>query len=211
MIWRNLARALRRRPAGGNPDVAQVRTLLNHARTIDQQRPSLAWRDELLLEALEQQIRDLPSQTCADHCPEYQRAMSTLSTGSGFAWCDTCRGKWISGQVLQKMTGLSTDIPGRELRHRDSQFKCPECSLRMHQFQFCRGSNLMVDACPANHGVYLQSGELARTLEAAHLHVPTPRCDRATVDRTFVIAAAADRQRTGQLFPPGLLRPVPLR
>lgn len=185
MIWQNLARALRRDPAGGNPDVAQVRALMTQARTIERQRPALAWRHQLLLDALEHQIRDLPAESCNKNCPECGRHMCRLPTENGLAWCDACRGKWVTGDVLKKMTGLSTDIPGRELRHRASQFSCPECSVTMNQFQFCRGTNLMVDACPNNHGIYLQSGELARTLEAARLHVPQQRIPvRTLVGRT---------------------------
>ena len=65
------------------------------------------------------------------------------------------------------MTRLLDDVPGRHLTHRNSKLRCPVCERQMLEFQFSRGSNLMVDRCASGHGVYLQDQELARALRSA--------------------------------------------
>lgn len=98
-------------------------------------------------------------------CPECTRQMIMMRIeGLDIDYCLKCRGFWFDKGELLQFTDMESDVPGDQLRHRDSRFNCPICQQTMLEFQFCQGSNLMVDAC-RDHGVYLEDHELVRAFE----------------------------------------------
>lgn len=120
----------------------------------------LIWRIQLSLE--KEKFED--SEVC---CPECQREMVVMRIeGQDIDYCLKCRGFWFDRGELHQFTDMPTDVPGDQLRHRDSRFDCPICQQQMNEYQFCQGANLMVDAC-SEHGVYLEDHELVRAFEVA--------------------------------------------
>ncbi len=103
-------------------------------------------------------------------CPECGKAMELFRLlGFNLDGCRRCKSYWFDAGELREFTRDSEDIPAESLglRHRATQRPCPRCRCLMRELQFARGSNLLVDTCPNGHGVYLQSGELARVLQIA--------------------------------------------
>lgn len=120
----------------------------------------LIWRIQLSLE--KEKFEDSPLS-----CPECTRQMIMMRIeGLDIDYCLKCRGFWFDRGELHQFTDMDVDVPGDQLRHRDSRFDCPICQQQMREYQFSHGSNLMVDACPT-HGVYLEDHELVRALEVA--------------------------------------------
>lgn len=128
----------------------------------------VGFRRNRLLARIRQQIERGDCPESARSCPECSRRMIVLRiNGNDIDHCRTCRSFWFDENELRTLTGLPCDIPGERLHHRTSQRRCPVCGEVMCEYQFSPVTNLMVDRCPARHGVYLQECELRRAFEVA--------------------------------------------
>jgi Zn-finger nucleic acid-binding protein len=80
--------------------------------------------------------------------------------------CKTCRGAWYSLEELAALeltaardeAGLAGML---EYSKRPSDLACAECGGAMVAFDY-RGNNLELDACPGEHGFWLDTGESER-------------------------------------------------
>jgi Zn-finger nucleic acid-binding protein len=100
-------------------------------------------------------------------CP---RDSSPLDTGQEYGIevdrCPTCRGAWYDQAELAL---LEATVAGEEdhrrgmidYAKRESELRCPKCSREMRAFNY-RAYNLELDACPDEHGFWLDVGEADR-------------------------------------------------
>lgn len=131
-------------------------------------RPTrLRARDQKMLDRVTECLHSHIGTRSQLFCPECGRRMCMFPVnGITVDCCAACYSIWLDSGELLRLTGNASDIPGMRLHHRTSRLSCPKCGELMTEYQFCRGENLMVDSCPANHGVYLQDGEFERVLHA---------------------------------------------
>jgi Zn-finger nucleic acid-binding protein len=80
--------------------------------------------------------------------------------------CPTCQGAWYDQDELSLLE--STVAHDEEQRRgmidyarRESDLSCPKCGARMRAFNY-RAYNLELDACPQDHGFWLDAGEAER-------------------------------------------------
>lgn len=126
-------------------------------------------REHRLLDNISKRLSLYDYRESRRFCPECLGKMSVLQAGTvDVDCCRRCHSIWLDRGELKQITGLPVDVPGDRLRHRPSKRSCPVCAAVMTEYQFCHGANLLVDSCPASHGVYLQQGELERALLASH-------------------------------------------
>lgn len=83
--------------------------------------------------------------------------------------CLVCKGGWYDfGELAELEATVARDEDERsgmiEYSKRDSVLKCPKCEKLMTAFDY-RGNNLELDACPDEHGFWLDAGESARVRE----------------------------------------------
>jgi Zn-finger nucleic acid-binding protein len=99
-------------------------------------------------------------------CP---RDGSELTLGKAYGIqvdrCETCKGAWYDRDELAV---LEATVAGAEERRgtidyakRESELVCPKCGVRMRAFNY-RAYNLELDACPEEHGFWLDAGEAER-------------------------------------------------
>jgi len=99
-------------------------------------------------------------------CPECLRKLNTITAGEQqIECCVYCKSLWFDTGELKSLTNLLRDIPADNLAHRKSQRNCPVCQAQMREYLFVSRQNLLIDKCPNEHGVYLQSGELKRVFD----------------------------------------------
>jgi len=83
-------------------------------------------------------------------------------------YCPICRGMWLDFNELDKLedTVYAEDGFKGSLIHRESEVtsKCPVCSAHLLEFQY-RLYDLKLDACPQQHGFWLDAGEDERVLQ----------------------------------------------
>lgn len=83
-------------------------------------------------------------------------------------YCPNCRGMWLDCEELDKLEDMVFDDDGNKgsLIHRQElgTQKCPVCAGRLYEFQY-RLYDLRLDACPENHGFWLDAGEDERVME----------------------------------------------
>jgi Zn-finger nucleic acid-binding protein len=83
--------------------------------------------------------------------------------------CPTCGGDWyqfaelaqLEASVVKDQDVLAGTI---EYGKRESSLACPACGKKMVAFDY-RAHNLELDACPDEHGFWLDSGEADRVRE----------------------------------------------
>jgi len=152
-------------------DSAYLRDSFDKLREIDHRdEPELpiGEHQKRLLIEIQQRLDDEDFEESGRCCPECLQNMLRLRIEDTCVdFCRDCRSFWFDAGELSHFTDLLRDIPGEELSHRASKFKCPVCQQAMLEYQFRRGSNLMVDGCGEHHGVYLQDHELIRAFEIA--------------------------------------------
>jgi Zn-finger nucleic acid-binding protein len=92
-------------------------------------------------------------------CPRCGDVM--VAAFEGVHGCVRCQGTWIPQPVVERAFGSPTWPTGANAWwHRALQ--CPECASQMNAVSV---DSTLVDRCPA-HGVWLDQGELRRTLDA---------------------------------------------
>jgi len=80
--------------------------------------------------------------------------------------CPQCKGGWYDfGELAELEATVAKDDDSRagmiEYSKRDSTLACPLCAKTMVAFDY-RGNNLELDACPDEHGFWLDAGESER-------------------------------------------------
>jgi Zn-finger nucleic acid-binding protein len=90
--------------------------------------------------------------------------------------CTVCRGTWLdkgeleaiqtrverdySAQLGKPTDSVSEAIEGRKQEQRGA-VPCPKCGTTMDMRPYGMGSQIVIDVCPADCGVWLDEGELA--------------------------------------------------
>jgi Zn-finger nucleic acid-binding protein len=89
--------------------------------------------------------------------------------------CPSCGGNWAESGEIERIQALRERDHLRELREQDDTVgraleyarqsqvapgKCPVCSAEMAEEDYGYGSGVLVERCPAGHGVWLDVGEL---------------------------------------------------
>lgn len=88
-------------------------------------------------------------------------------------YCAQCRGVWLDAGEIELLYGDAA--AAREfLRSRnpvprgETPRRCPECRARMIKEASEGDRPVVYDRCPKDHGLWLDSGELAAVLESAN-------------------------------------------
>lgn len=112
-------------------------------------------------------------------CPRCHAALFLLVyEGVEIDHCPGCRGFWLdAGELDELAAGVRGAPVARRLREalggegRPSGGLCPRCDAKLVEFAVRLGEEassipLQLDRCPAGHGLWFDSGELPRLLEA---------------------------------------------
>lgn len=127
---------------------------------------ALSRAERRMVKFLRDQIDGGFLRTSTRRCPECQKPFSILKLAKvELDVCRACEGLWFDAGELQHFTGFSKDVPADQLRSRQSRYDCPVCGETMQECVFIRSYNLLADKCLADHGVYLEKGELGRAFD----------------------------------------------
>lgn len=99
----------------------------------------------------------------------------TSHLGVRIGRCPECSGVWLDAGVLRHIeAGVEPGLPARpdplhevleaEEEARQQQcpdLSCPRCSAQMEKREYAYCSQVLIDTCPACHGVWLDGGELS--------------------------------------------------
>jgi Zn-finger nucleic acid-binding protein len=120
--------------------------------------------------------RELLSEETPLACPRCREAMQALRLGATRAHeCSACGGLWLDPESLQRLADareeragivsvLATRVPTLATPPDVVRYvPCPCCSKLMNRKNFAQSSGVVLDVC-ANHGVWLDRGELERVL-----------------------------------------------
>lgn len=85
-------------------------------------------------------------------------------------YCMQCKGLWFdSGEIELLAEKLALQAPllgGPFVESAERQRRCPRCDLRMKHVMIAELSEVTTEGCPANHGIWLDRGELGKLLSA---------------------------------------------
>jgi Zn-finger nucleic acid-binding protein len=125
----------------------------------------LSPEESCIIASIQEQISHSVRFSSTKRCPECSRPFSILKLeGVELDACWLCQGIWFDAGELRHFTGFSRDVPADHLHSRTSRYACPVCGETMKEHVFVRSYNLLADKCLADHGVYLEQGELERAL-----------------------------------------------
>lgn len=111
--------------------------------------------------------------------------------------CPRCRGIWLDPGELERIEEVHERDYTKELaRMVDLGYnayeltkqkllppiRCPKCGAEMESREYARCSQVMIDACPHGHGVWLDRGEL----EAIDLFFERSRLETGKLRRGFL-------------------------
>lgn len=103
-------------------------------------------------------------------CPVCNESMIVLELNKvEIDYCTNCSGIWLDKGELELL--YSVDESGNALQNLfsdtsliiEKSYKCPLCRKRMKKIQF-NNSELVIDKCPDNHGLWFDKGELEKIL-----------------------------------------------
>jgi hypothetical protein len=95
-------------------------------------------------------------------CPACEQAMLILEyKGIELDHCPACGGVWLDADELGLLLTGRPEAPVNLVleQMRDGGRRCPRCPRKMDTGHFAN-SAIEVDACPAQHGLWLDRGEL---------------------------------------------------
>jgi Zn-finger nucleic acid-binding protein len=110
--------------------------------------------------------------------------------------CPSCRGLWLDAGELERIEETHERDYREELaRMVDLGYNayefagqkagrvlpCPRCGAEMEKREYARCSQVLIDACPAGHGVWLDAGEI----EALELFFERSRLEARELRRGF--------------------------
>ena len=111
---------------------------------------------------------------CLNNCGTMQQ---TQYEGVIIDVCPTCKGVWLdpgelttivetrehtwSAETIERVLELTggVGIPNKELNR---SLRCPKCNEDLAPVNYQGTSGVIVNTCQANHGVWLDAGELAK-------------------------------------------------
>ncbi|MEJ5262531.1 MAG: zf-TFIIB domain-containing protein [Ignavibacterium sp.] len=103
-------------------------------------------------------------------CPVCNESMLVLELNKvEIDFCSNCSGIWLDRGELELL--YSIDESENDLQKlfsetsslNEKSYKCPLCRKRMKKIQF-NNSELIIDKCPDNHGLWFDKGELEKLL-----------------------------------------------
>ncbi len=101
------------------------------------------------------------------NCPRDESILYTdKDHGIEVERCSQCKGAWYDFGELAELEATATTgadaLAGMiEYSKRQSELKCPVCARPMEAFDY-RANNVELDACPEEHGFWLDAGESDR-------------------------------------------------
>ncbi len=108
-------------------------------------------------------------------CPVCEEAMITLEISEmEVDFCTSCLGIWLDGGELELMLEDAEQavalLRSFEAAENDPiRRKCPICDKVMKRLNVGLGSDVTIDKCVKDHGLWFDSGELPQILEKAQL------------------------------------------
>lgn len=103
-------------------------------------------------------------------CPNCEVSLESQAIDEhSFGRCSTCHGLWLSEDVFgvlldlpeEKVASLTGQFTAEHTLERSPQSRpCANCENAMDNYQFNYDSGIWLDACPGNHGIWLDEGEL---------------------------------------------------
>jgi Zn-finger nucleic acid-binding protein len=92
--------------------------------------------------------------------------------------CATCRGLFVPARAWHQLSAeeelvvslqklLPTAAAPSSVRPDTRLFACPDCSSEMERMRFAATSQIVIDACTGQHGLWLDAGALAPALAYA--------------------------------------------
>ncbi len=100
-------------------------------------------------------------------CPRDSTPLVTESEyGIEVDRCPACQGRWLDHDELDQLEASVASTPEERRAtivydERPGALDCPVCGERMTTFNY-RGYDLELDACPQDHGYWLDAGEDGR-------------------------------------------------
>ena len=106
-------------------------------------------------------------------CPKCQGELHEMTVeGVALDFCSSCKGMWFDEDEMAFLTELPSDLPEPEVTRgaEATACTCPRCqTARLETMKFSQADALMIDRCPACHGMWLDKGELPKVEQiAAH-------------------------------------------
>jgi len=81
--------------------------------------------------------------------------------------CTVCGGIWLDRGELELLNGAALPVcPGK--KSDEKKRRCPVCAKKMEKVWYAAGSDICVDRCNREHGVWFDKGELESLLEKNH-------------------------------------------
>jgi hypothetical protein len=117
--------------------------------------------------------------------------------GIGVDGCPVCGGVWLDPgeleliqetgkrdytEALQRMPDLGYRAFELAQQKQGRVLRCPTCDAEMEKREYARCSQVMIDACPHCHGVWLERGEL----ESLEVFYERARLDAVELRREFL-------------------------
>jgi Zn-finger nucleic acid-binding protein len=100
-------------------------------------------------------------------CACGEALIALVVDGVELDYCMQCESCWFDAHELQHFTDQARDVPGDHLASRETERRCPKCSLYLRRYQFHPESNVTIEACPSSHGVFLHGGQFPRVMQAS--------------------------------------------
>lgn len=110
--------------------------------------------------------------------------------------CPTCHGAWLDpgeleaieesherkhAEELARMPDLGYNAYELAQQKSSRVLHCPRCAADMEAREYARCSQVMIDVCPADHGIWLDRGEL----DALEIFFERARAETRSVRRGF--------------------------
>ncbi len=122
--------------------------------------------ERAVLKSIEEQLAGNEPGASARACPECKQPFEVVAVRDvEIDCCRGCRSIWFDPGELTALAGVKKEVPQPDLATRSSRYACPDCNEPMVEYALFDPLNLLVDRCPAGHGVYLEDRELERVFE----------------------------------------------
>jgi Zn-finger nucleic acid-binding protein len=90
-------------------------------------------------------------------------------------YCIACHGLWFDEgeiEILAEKSGVTIDLAFLDRQEPSASseryLRCPRCRKKMSKIDLHRESDpLIIDACPARHGIWFDQGEVGSLIRAA--------------------------------------------